>query len=131
METKPASAALHVRNASPADGEAALRAAREASCGWDAHVTAGKAVLEFAVVNPDKGEAIDVLRKQESASAAVFFGDDITDEKAFCRLRDGDVGVKVGPGETAAGFRVESPRDVAAALAYLLHGRREAGGRTA
>ena len=35
-------------------------------------------------------------------------------------MRDGDVGVKVGPGDTLAGFRVESPDDVAAALAYLL-----------
>ncbi len=31
VETKPASVALHVRNAGPADGEAALRAARAAS----------------------------------------------------------------------------------------------------
>jgi trehalose 6-phosphate phosphatase len=40
-------------------------------------------------------------------------------------MRDGDVGVKVGPGETSAGFRIASPDDVAAALAYLLDKRRE------
>ncbi|BBX00233.1 trehalose-phosphatase [Mycolicibacterium moriokaense] len=127
VETKPASVALHVRNASPADGEAALEAARRASAAWDAHVTAGKAVLEFAVISTDKGEAVDILRDQTGSGAVVFLGDDVTDEKAFVRLRDGDVGVKVGPGESAARYRVESPEDVAAALAYLLDRRRTAG----
>ena len=61
-------------------------------------MTEGKAVLEFAVISTDKGEAVDILRDQHDASAVVFFGDDVTDEKAFRRLRDGDVGVKVGTG---------------------------------
>ncbi len=124
VETKPASVALHVRNASPADGEAALEAARQASLSWDAHTTAGKAVLEFAVISTDKGEAVDTLRDQTGSAAVVFLGDDVTDEKAFARLRDGDVGIKVGDGETAAEFRVASPDDVAVALAYLLDMRR-------
>jgi trehalose 6-phosphate phosphatase len=123
VETKPASVALHVRNASPGDGEAALAAAREASAGWAAQPTEGKAVLEFAVIQTDKGEAVDILREQENASVVVFFGDDVTDEKAFRRLRADDVGVKVGPGDTAADYRVDSPEDVAAALKYLLDAR--------
>jgi trehalose 6-phosphate phosphatase len=123
VETKPASVALHVRNASTSDGEAALEAARQASATWDAHTTAGKAVLEFAVINTDKGEAVDILRDQTASTAVVFLGDDVTDEKAFARMRDGDVGVKVGPGETLAGLRIESPDDVAEALAYLLNAR--------
>ena len=119
VETKPASAALHVRNASAADGEAALAAAREAGKQWAAEPTEGKAVLEFAVVTTSKGSAIDVLRERDDATAVVFLGDDVTDEKAFARLRDGDVGVKVGPGPSAAQYRVGSPEDVAEALAYL------------
>ncbi|MEN4449551.1 trehalose-phosphatase [Mycobacterium sp. SMC-21] len=119
VETKPASAALHVRNASAADGEAALTAAREAGTQWAAEPTEGKAVLEFAVVTTNKGSAIDALRERDDATAVVFLGDDVTDEKAFARLRDGDVGVKVGPGPSAAQYRVDSPEDVAAALAYL------------
>ncbi|OBA80599.1 trehalose-phosphatase [Mycolicibacterium mucogenicum] len=119
VETKPASAALHVRNASAADGEAALAAARTAGGQWDAEPTEGKAVLEFAVVTTSKGSAIDVLRERDDATAVVFLGDDVTDEKAFARLRDGDVGVKVGPGPSAAQYRVGSPEDVAEALAYL------------
>jgi len=120
VEPKPASVALHVRNASADDGAAALDAARAASESWDAELTAGKAVLEFAVVTTDKGEAIDALREQTSATAVVFFGDDVTDEKAFRRMRDSDVGVKVGHGDTLAAYRVDAPDDVASALAHLL-----------
>lgn len=123
VETKPASVALHVRNANPADGEAALEEARHASAAWDAHTTAGKAVLEFAVIKTDKGEAVDILRGQNGSTAVVFFGDDVTDEKAFARMRESDVGVKVGRGETSAGFRIETPEDVTEALAYLLSAR--------
>ncbi|MUL79634.1 trehalose-phosphatase [Mycolicibacterium sp. CBMA 226] len=125
VETKPASVALHVRNASAADGEAALAAARTAGTQWAAEATAGKAVLEFAVITTNKGSAIDVLRERDDATAVVFLGDDVTDEKAFARLRDGDVGVKVGPGPSAAQYRIGSPEDVAEALAYLA--RRRAG----
>jgi trehalose 6-phosphate phosphatase len=124
VETKPASVALHVRNASADDGAAALAEARGAAEAWEAQLTEGKAVLEFAVITTDKGEAVDILRDRHDASAVVFFGDDVTDEKAFRRLRDGDVGVKVGPGDTAAGFRVEAPDDVAACLESLLEARR-------
>lgn len=128
VETKPASVALHVRNASAGDGEAALTEARDASTNWDAQLTEGKAVLEFAVIQTDKGEAIDILRSQENATAVVFFGDDVTDEKAFRRLSGDDVGVKVGPGETLATYRVETPEDVATALKYLFDARCNPGG---
>ena len=124
VETKPASVALHVRNASPEDGAAALSEARRAAEYWDAQATAGKAVLEFAVLQTDKGEAVDVLRAQCDATAVVFLGDDVTDEKAFRRMLDGDVGVKVGPGDTLAHYRVDTPDDVAEALAHLLAARR-------
>jgi trehalose 6-phosphate phosphatase len=124
VEVKPASAALHVRNASEADGVEALRKAADAAHSWDAQTTAGKAVLEFAVIHTDKGQALDILRDQEGASAVVFIGDDVTDEKAFRRLRDSDIGVKVGPGDTAAGYRVDSPHEVAAILGLLLETRR-------
>ena len=125
VESKPASVALHVRNASDADGQAALAAARVVGHACGAEITAGKAVLEFAVISTDKGEALDILRAQNDATAVAFFGDDVTDEKAFRRMVGGDVGVKVGPGETLAGYRVDSPEDVAAALHYLLERRAE------
>lgn len=123
-ELKPASVALHVRNAAPEDGQAALARAAEAATGWDAQVTDGKAVKEIAVIHTDKGQAVDILRDQHDASAVVFFGDDVTDEKAFRRMRADDVGVKVGDGDTAAAYRVGEPEDVAAALEHMLAARR-------
>lgn len=123
VETKPASVALHVRNASDSDAAAALALATAAAESWDAHTTAGKAVLEFAVIVTDKGEAIDILRNRCAATAVVFLGDDVTDEKAFRRMRDGDIGIKIGPGDTLAGFRIDTPADVAAVLQYLADAR--------
>jgi trehalose 6-phosphate phosphatase len=123
VEPKLASVALHVRNASQADGLAALEAAQSAAQSWDAHTTAGKAVLEFAVIVTDKGEAVDILRNRCEATAVVFLGDDVTDEKAFRRMREGDIGVKIGPGDTLAGFRVDSPADVAVVLRFLADAR--------
>jgi trehalose 6-phosphate phosphatase len=124
IEIKPASIALHVRNADPADGDQALKKAHGAAESWDVEITEGKAVLEFAVIQTDKGQALDILRHQQGASAAVFFGDDVTDEKAFRRLHGPDIGVKVGLGETLAGYRIDSPEDVATALGFLLDARR-------
>jgi trehalose 6-phosphate phosphatase len=125
IETKPVSVAFHVRNAAPEHAQEALDAALAAVRDWDVHVTEGKAVREFAVIDTDKGEALELLRQQGGADAIVFFGDDVTDEKAFGRLGATDVGVKVGSGDTRAGYRVEAPDDVAAALRVLHDVRRQ------
>ncbi|WP_319429720.1 trehalose-phosphatase [Mycobacterium sp. RTGN5] len=125
VEIKPVSVAFHVRNAAPEHAQQALDDALNAVRDWDIHLTEGKAVREFAVIDTDKGAALDQLRERSDASAVVFFGDDVTDEKAFSRLTDGDIGVKVGPGQTLARYRVDSPDDVATALSVLLHARRE------
>lgn len=125
VETKPASVALHVRNAAPEVGRRALQHVRQGPACWvGIQVTEGKAVIELAVVPTDKGSALSTVRHQESASAAVFFGDDVTDEKAFRVLSGPDIGIKVGEGESLAKYRVDSTEAVSHALAYLLEERR-------
>ncbi|MFC9357315.1 trehalose-phosphatase [Rhodococcus sp. NPDC057014] len=125
VEAKPASVALHVRNADAEEGARALAAVRaDAGQRVGVQVTEGKSVIELAVVATDKGHALDLIRHQDGATAAVFVGDDVTDEKAFARLQGPDLGVKVGPGESLAEFRVSTTEDVAAALAFLLEERR-------
>ncbi|QDQ90144.1 trehalose-phosphatase [Rhodococcus sp. WB9] len=125
VEAKPASVALHVRNADAEEGALALAAVRaDAGQRVGVQVTEGKSVIELAVVATDKGHALDLIRHQDGATAAVFVGDDVTDEKAFARLQGPDLGVKVGPGESLAEFRVSTTEDVATALAFLLDERR-------
>ncbi|MGH3916312.1 MAG: trehalose-phosphatase [Pseudonocardiaceae bacterium] len=125
LEIKPASVAVHVRRAAADVAEQVLSAVLAGPCRWDGvQVTEGKAVVELAVVQTDKGVALDLLRHQVGATAAVFLGDDVTDEKVFARLAGPDLGIKVGGGETRAGFRVGSTDEVAFALAFLVEERR-------
>ncbi|OZM82670.1 trehalose-phosphatase [Pseudonocardia sp. MH-G8] len=127
LEDKPAGVAVHVRNAPPEVGTRVLDAVRAGPAArHGVAVTPGKAVLDLSVVTMDKGAALEVLRERADAGAVLFAGDDVTDETAFARLRPGDVGVKVGPGDTAAEHRVDGPPDVGALLELLVQQR---GGR--
>ncbi|MEM9165566.1 MAG: trehalose-phosphatase [Planctomycetota bacterium] len=120
IETKPASVAFHYRNASEQAAAEALERLNAGAATWDGvHVKRGKMVVELGVVNTNKGEALETLRKRCNAGTAFFIGDDVTDEDAFERLHGPDVGVKVGPGATAASFRVGTTDDVARLLARL------------
>ena len=121
VEQKPASVALHVRGAEPAARESALSAAESGPAVLPGvRLKRGKMVLELAVLDMDKSAALEVIRARTGASATIFLGDDITDEDVFRALRGPDLSVKVGPGDTAALYRVESPREVARTLARLL-----------
>jgi trehalose 6-phosphate phosphatase len=125
LEAKPASVAVHVRQADPELGEQVLDAVRSGPATWEGvQVTDGKAVIELAVVQTDKGNALDTLRHQVGATAAIFLGDDVTDEKAFARLHGPDMGIKVGEGDTLAGHRIADTTQVATVLAFLMEERR-------
>ncbi|HMS74466.1 trehalose-phosphatase [Gordonia sp. (in: high G+C Gram-positive bacteria)] len=121
VEPKPISVALHVRNAAPADADAALRRARDGAAGWDGvEATEGKAVIELAVIKTSKGHALDALRVRSGADAVIYLGDDVTDEKAFAHLGAGDVSIKVGDGPTIARHRIPDTDTVATVLQFLL-----------
>ncbi|MFD2417507.1 trehalose-phosphatase [Amycolatopsis pigmentata] len=125
MEVKPASIAVHVRRAEEEAAKEVLASIHSGPCTWPGVTTTdGKQVVELAVVQTDKGRALDTLRHQVGATAAIFLGDDVTDEKAFARLSGPDIGVKVGNGETLAGYRISGPEDVATVLAFILEERR-------
>lgn len=136
LEVKPAGVVLHTRSASDGDASAASAHARTRldELARDRHlpalrVTDGKRVLECAVVDADKGEALTLLRDLTAATSTVFAGDDVTDEDAFAMLGPADVGIKVGPGPTRADHRVESPRSLPTVLSALLAERRAHRGR--
>lgn len=121
LEEKPAGFAVHTRLATEEDSRRAhLVALTEAQAEVEnLTVRTGKNVLEFAVRSTTKGEALEHLRRYTRADAVLYAGDDVTDEDAFVALLAQDVGLKSGAGETAAGFRVPGPAEVAAALAAL------------
>jgi trehalose-phosphatase len=125
LEHKPASTTMHVRGVAADRVDSAIRAAIEGPGMFPgAHVKLGKMVVEIAVVETNKGAAIDAVRQQVSADAAIFVGDDVTDEDAFAVMRGPDMSVKVGEGESVANHRVGNPDDVARLLAVLVQFRK-------
>jgi trehalose-phosphatase len=125
LEIKPASVAVHTRGAAQDVASRVRDAVRNGPVTWpDIHVTHGKEVIELSVMATHKGSAVDAFRMQVSASAVLFIGDDVTDENAFANLHGPDVGIKIGPGETKAHFRVDAPLEAARILGLLLETRR-------
>lgn len=121
LELKPKAIVLHTRGEDPSRAAAAAAAAIEvAARHTGVTVMQGKDVVEMAVVTADKGTALMALKSEVGAGAVAYFGDDVTDEHAFEVMGPEDVSVKVGPGESAARLRVESPEDVAEALHTLV-----------
>ncbi|KTR87570.1 trehalose phosphatase [Microbacterium testaceum] len=76
----------------------------------------GYDILEFSFRHEGKDSAIAHLRERVDASAVLFAGDDVTDEDALRSLGAGDLGIRVGEGETAAALRVD---DIDALVAVL------------
>jgi trehalose 6-phosphate synthase/phosphatase len=121
IERKPAGMALHTRLASPEEGREAQREAREQVSELLPGLTMreGKNVLEFSVRSSTKGDALAQLRAHTGATNVFYAGDDVTDEDAFAALKSGDLGLKIGPGASLAGYRVRGPEEVAQVLALL------------
>jgi trehalose 6-phosphate phosphatase len=120
LEVKPASVAVHLRQAEQAVAARVQARLRTGPYTWEGvQVTEGDAVVELSVVRTNKGEALDVVRHRSGATAAIFLGDDLSAEEVFVRLSGPDLGIKVGAGVTSADYRVADSSEVAAALSFL------------
>lgn len=93
----------------------------EQAPGWRRRT--GKDIVEYAWRHEGKDTAIAALRAETGATAVLFAGDDVTDEDALRSLAGDDLGVRVGPGETAAEVRVSDPRELAELLTELAAAR--------
>ncbi|PKQ33645.1 MAG: trehalose-phosphatase [Actinobacteria bacterium HGW-Actinobacteria-11] len=80
---------------------------------------AGHRVLEFSSRTEGKDAAMTALRERFDATGILFAGDDVTDEDAMRVLGPNDLGVRVGPGESAATLRVDTPQQIAELLEAL------------
>lgn len=87
---------------------------------------AGHRVLEFSSRTEGKDAAMAALRERFDATGILFAGDDVTDEDAMRVLQPGDLGVRVGPGESAATLRVDTPQQIAELLEALADERTSA-----
>lgn len=115
VEDKELALALHYRGAP--DEAAVAEALRRWAAGLPAGLETlwGKKVLEIRPRGYGKGRVARELATRFPDRVPVVLGDDATDEEMFRALPEA-VTVKVGPGPTAARFRLP---DVAAAVAYL------------
>ncbi|MHA7239782.1 trehalose-phosphatase [Arthrobacter sp. TMS1-12-1] len=120
IEFKPAGVVLHTRTAADDVADAAVAAARSELAPVDGvNITDGKRVLEISVVEADKGQGLALLRRATDATAVLFAGDDVTDEHAQRTLGAGDVGIRIGRGDTAASFSVATPEAFSEVLEEL------------
>jgi trehalose-phosphatase len=135
VEDKGCAAALHYRLCPPERVPALLAAAAHLFAGSGLRRRAGKRVLEWGP--PLGGGKAGGLRRLAArlapgwrrGGACLFIGDDVTDEDAFraARALGGRViTVKVGPGPTAAAWRV-ARRDQVDALLAAVAGWSEGG----
>jgi trehalose 6-phosphate phosphatase len=116
LEIKPASVAVHVRQVPDRPVGVALLDRAAALVDSSLTLKPGKDVLEVAVTDADKGTALRRLVTELGASAAMYLGDDVTDEDGFRALGPDGLSIKIGDGPTAARYRVA---DTAGALAVL------------
>lgn len=125
IEPKRFGFGVHVRLSTPEDGAAVM-------AGTDALVAeraphwrrrTGKNIVEYAFRHEGKDTALVALRAQTGATAVLFAGDDVTDEDALRALLPGDLGIRVGAGETVAAVRVPDPEALAALLLLLVERR--------
>jgi trehalose 6-phosphate phosphatase len=119
VEVKQTSAALHYRHAEDSPEEILTRVMTGPARHNGVRVLYGKKVIELSVSSKDKGDAVRRLRSAHPTHVACFIGDDVTDEDAFRALEDGDVGIKVGDGATAAEFRLATQDEVVPLLAEV------------
>jgi trehalose 6-phosphate phosphatase len=84
-------------------------------------LVAGKKVLNVLPRQfPNKGDALRALLLKLKLGAALYLGDDVTDEDAFAVGEPLVLGVRVGPGRSLAPWRLESQERVDDLLERLL-----------
>jgi trehalose 6-phosphate phosphatase len=124
-EPKPYGAAVHHGRLGPEDASRMRRAIddlldQDPSLFWKP----GKHVLDISVLPLYKPFAVDTLQHRWEPTTTIYAGDDTTDEDVFAALWPGDIGIKIGMGPTAAGYRTPSTRSFETLLVRLAARRR-------
>lgn len=120
IEEKYGALALHYRQAPELEDTCRAAIASAVEGNPELIVMPGKMIVEVKAAGIGKGTAIrDFLARAPFAGhRPVFVGDDTTDEAGFEYLHTiGGIGIKVGPGPSAARYRIASAADLRAVLA--------------
>jgi trehalose 6-phosphate synthase/phosphatase len=124
IEEKTSSVVWHYRNSDPEFGS------------WKAHqlvaelyemlsnlpveIHHGKKIVEVSSIKINKGSVMEHFVLSNNYDVVVCAGDDETDESMFRLTADNIVSIKIGAGDTAAGYRVSSPRAFRKFLAQVI-----------
>jgi len=124
LEEKSASLAWHYRLVEPGTGEAQAavltRALEQLVAGRAIEVIEGHKVIEVRQAAVDKGSVVrEIVARAPEGALVVAIGDDRTDEDMFAALPPGGVAIRVGAGDSAAPYRLDSPTAVRALLGAL------------
>jgi trehalose 6-phosphate phosphatase len=122
IDDKGAGVALHWRQA-PERAQECIAAMKEAAAAPEFEILRGHALIEARPRGTHKGTALAALSKHGSFAGRrpVFVGDDVTDEDGFrAAALLGGYGIKIGPGETDARYRMAGVGEVHAWLAKSL-----------
>ncbi|MCP4747530.1 MAG: bifunctional alpha,alpha-trehalose-phosphate synthase (UDP-forming)/trehalose-phosphatase [Desulfobacteraceae bacterium] len=84
----------------------------------------GKKIVEVCSIHINKGMAMEYFINKNKYDMALCAGDDETDESMFRITGDRITSIKVGPGKTYAGFKVDSPAKFRQFLARLIEKRK-------
>jgi trehalose 6-phosphate phosphatase len=121
LEDKGQALALHYRGAPQRAGEV-RRWLEQAVQGEDVELIAGHCVFEARPRGIHKGLAVRRLMQQPpfAGRRPVYVGDDRTDEDGIAAAQAlGGIGIRVGPGDSAAEYRLDDPAAVHAWLAGI------------
>lgn len=115
LEPKGPVIAIHYRKA-PHLGPSLESRLKDAIAGIDGYkLQSGKMVFETKPESANKGKAVERMMQHPAfrGRLPVMIGDDTTDEDAFLAVQAlGGFAIKVGEGDTAAAWRLDSPKDV-------------------
>jgi trehalose 6-phosphate synthase/phosphatase len=124
VEQKSASMAFHYRGADPHVASSRLRALRAElnnSLGPNAEMLEGNKVLEVRLRGVHKGTVVGRILEHSPPGTRLFAaGDDRTDEDMFGALPEDAISIRIGPGQTRARFRLQSPFELRRLLGSII-----------
>jgi trehalose 6-phosphate synthase/phosphatase len=123
VEEKPAGLAWHYRMADPQYGPGQANELRkhltELLSNMPVEIVPGHAVIELRPHAVNKGRIVPAIAARAVGGLVVAFGDDATDEDMFAALPASAISVRVGTGDSRAGYRLANVGEVRELLARL------------